>query len=129
SYFRFRDYNNAENNFSGNQLTGVPQHVAVSGLVLQFPRALQLSTQYTFTDRVPLNDANTAFAKQYHLLQAKIRWINSLNDKFQLELFTGADNILNQRYSLGNDINAFGSRFYNAAPLRNYYGGLTLTFL
>jgi len=129
SYFRFRNYNNAEDNFSGNQLTGVPQHVAVSGLVLQFPQALQLSMQYTFTDRVPLNDANTAFAKQYHLLQAKIRWINSLNDKFQLELFTGADNILNQRYSLGNDINAFGSRFYNAAPLRNYYGGLTLTFL
>jgi len=128
SHFRFKNYNNAENNFTGNQLTGVPQHVVVSGLVLQFPLALRFSTQYTYTDRVPLNDANTAFADNYHLLQAKISWQHSLQEKHRLEIFAGADNLLNQRYSLGNDINAFGNRFYNAAPLRNYYGGIALTF-
>jgi iron complex outermembrane receptor protein len=36
----------------------------------------------------------------------------------------GADNLLDEVYSLGNDINAAANRFYNAAPRRNYYVGL-----
>ena len=38
--------------------------------------------------------------------------------------FGGADNLLNVTYSLGNDINAAGNRYYNAAAGRNYYLGL-----
>jgi len=129
SHFRFSNYNNAENDYSGNNLTGVPQHVVVSGLVLNLPASLILSSQYNYTDRIPLNDANSAFADSYHLVQAKIRWQTLQNEKHRLEFFAGADNILNQKYSLGNDINAFGNRYFNAAPLRNYYAGLTFTLL
>jgi iron complex outermembrane receptor protein len=46
----------------------------------------------------------------------------------QLELFAGADNLLNQRYSLGDDLNAVGGRYYNPAPGRNYFGGLNVKF-
>jgi iron complex outermembrane receptor protein len=35
----------------------------------------------------------------------------------------GADNLLNKTYSLGNDLNAFGGRFFNPAPKRNYFLG------
>jgi iron complex outermembrane receptor protein len=42
------------------------------------------------------------------------------------DFFIGMDNILDQRYSLGNDLNAFGGRFYNAAAPRNFYVGLTV---
>jgi iron complex outermembrane receptor protein len=41
-----------------------------------------------------------------------------------LEVYFGADNLLNQKYSLGNDLNAVGNRYYNPSPLRNYYAGL-----
>jgi iron complex outermembrane receptor protein len=34
------------------------------------------------------------------------------------------DNILNEVYSLGNDINAAGNRFYNPAPRRNVFAGV-----
>jgi iron complex outermembrane receptor protein len=46
----------------------------------------------------------------------------------QLEIFAGIDNGLNQLYSLGNDINAVGNRYYNPAPARNYFGGIVLGF-
>jgi iron complex outermembrane receptor protein len=46
--------------------------------------------------------------------------------KMQLKLFAGADNLLNELYSLGNDINAFGSRYFNPAPARNYYAGVSI---
>ena len=45
-----------------------------------------------------------------------------------MELFAGVDNLLNKKYSLGNDINAAANRFYNAAPARNAYGGMNITF-
>jgi iron complex outermembrane receptor protein len=41
----------------------------------------------------------------------------------------GVDNLLDQKYSLGNDINGFGGRYYNAAPGRNYYVALLIQFL
>ena len=48
--------------------------------------------------------------------------------KAQLEVFVGADNILDEKYSLGNDVNAFGGRYFNAAAPRNYYGGVNVSF-
>jgi iron complex outermembrane receptor protein len=41
-------------------------------------------------------------------------------------VFVGANNLLNEIYSLGNDINAAGGRYFNAAPALNYYAGLSL---
>ncbi|MNL84296.1 hypothetical protein D3C87_2122250 [compost metagenome] len=43
-----------------------------------------------------------------------------------IEVFAGADNILNEKYSLGNDLNAFGARYFNAAAKRNFYAGLAV---
>ncbi|MGV3639118.1 MAG: TonB-dependent receptor [Adhaeribacter sp.] len=127
SDFEFRDYQAGNDDFSGKNLTGVPRHVLASGLSLFFPRELSLALHHQFVDRTPLNDANTFYASAYHLLQAKLRWQALHLGKARLSLEAGADNLLNQTYSLGNDINAFGNRFYNPAPLRNYFAGLELT--
>lgn len=120
SHFIFSNYNSAGKDLSNNALTGVPRHTATAGLLLQFPAQISLFSQYTFTDKLPLDDANTNFAKQYHLLQCKASW-DICN---RIAVYAGADNILNQFYSLGNDLNAVGNRFYNPSPLRNYYGGI-----
>jgi iron complex outermembrane receptor protein len=46
--------------------------------------------------------------------------------KNTLKFNAGIDNLLNENYSLGNDLNAFGNRFYNPAAKRNYFFGLGL---
>jgi iron complex outermembrane receptor protein len=43
---------------------------------------------------------------------------------WELEIFAGVDNLLDEQYSLGNDLNAFAGRFYQPAPTRNGYGGV-----
>jgi iron complex outermembrane receptor protein len=43
-------------------------------------------------------------------------------------VFAGIDNALDETYSLGNDLNAIGGRYYNAASPRNYYIGLNFGF-
>jgi iron complex outermembrane receptor protein len=126
--FTFRYYSNTTTNFSGNNLTGVPQQNVVSSIYLLFPQRLYLFTQYSFTGKAPLDDANTVYAGAYHLLEAKFGWKHLLYGKTQIELYAGADNLLNQRYSLGNDLNAAAGRYYNPAPARNFFGGLGVKF-
>ncbi|GGH13361.1 TonB-dependent receptor [Mucilaginibacter phyllosphaerae] len=126
SRFKFRDYNVAGANYSGNRLTGVPREVVVSSLQMLLPQTFALFIQHNYTANIPLNDANTVYAPKYHLLQAKASWQHNISHKTRLELYAGADNLLNQKYSLGNDLNAVGNRYYNPAPLRNYFFGINL---
>jgi iron complex outermembrane recepter protein len=126
NHFRFRDYEDLNEDYSGNKLTGVPESNLVCGLTINFPDALSLFVQAITTSRIPLDDANTQYAKHYELLQARLSLVSFASENYALELFAGADNILNQKYSLGNDINAFGGRYYNAAPPLNFYGGINI---
>jgi iron complex outermembrane receptor protein len=126
-HFLFSNYQDATTDYSENRLTGVPSNVNVCGATLTLPSGFYLFGQYNYTAQIPLNDLNSVYAKEYHLVQLKGGWKTRIK-KVSLELFAGADNLLNQSYSLGNDLNAIGGRYYNPAPLRNYFGGLALTF-
>lgn len=128
SRFVFDDYVADTDDYSGNRLTGVPRSNLVAGLSVNLPHRVHVLIQSMFTSRIPLNDANSVFAEHYELLQAKITWTGVKRENASLEFFAGADNLLNQQYSLGNDINAFGGRYFNAAPLRNFYGGVNIKF-
>ena len=128
SKFRFGDYRVGEDDFTGNKLTGVPGSTIVSDLLIRLPEHVDAYIMHNYTASIPLNDANTSFADAYHLLQAKVSWEKSVGQRLALRFFVGGDNLLNQQYSLGNDINAFGGRFFNAAAPRNFYGGLAILY-
>jgi iron complex outermembrane receptor protein len=42
--------------------------------------------------------------------------------------FVGINNLFDESYNSNIRINAFGARYYEPAPDRNFYGGVTLTF-
>lgn len=128
SRFRFGDYHVGDSDFTGNKLTGVPAESVVSNVLLLLPSNFEMYLMHNYTSSIPLNDANSFFADAYHLVQAKVSWTQPLGNRLNLQIFAGADNLLDQRYSLGNDINAFGGRFFNAAAGRNFYGGLSLAY-
>ncbi|MBD1431293.1 TonB-dependent receptor [Sphingobacterium sp. DN00404] len=124
NHYRFGNYNVNNNDFSRNKVTAVPDWVWSNTLLISLPKQFGLNLSHNFTSVMPLNDANTVFSEKFHLVQAKGTWTWRLKKRQQLQFFAGVDNLLNERYSLGNDINAFGDRFFNPAPTRNYYGGM-----
>ncbi len=126
--FKFRDYHDASNNYDGNNLTGVPAQVAVTSIYMPLPQNLYLFVQHNFTSKLPLNDANTVYADSYNLITAKAGWNHVLSKKAHIEVFAGVDNLLNEHYSLGNDLNAAANRYYNPAALRNFFGGVNVKF-
>ncbi|WP_316806984.1 TonB-dependent receptor [Pedobacter agri] len=126
SHFRFSNFQNGNTNFTGNKLTGVPANVIVSHLLFESKIGVYLFAQHNYTSMIPLNDANTAFAAKYHLVELKTG-IRDLNvGKTKIELFAGINNLLNEKYSLGNDLNAVGNRYYNPAAGINFYSGLAV---
>lgn len=128
NHYRFGEYVNKTDNFEGNKITAVPDWVWSNSLSVELPKAIALHLFHNQSSSMPLNDGNTIFASGYHLLQAKAAWGIPLRGKYKLQLFAGVDNLLDEEYSLGNDINAFGNRFFNPAPRRNYYGGLRVRY-
>ncbi len=126
NYYRFVDYVQDGNDYSGNRLTGVAPTVALLGADVIF-RKIYINITSGYTDAIPLNDANSEYASSYVLLGARVGCKTDLAKNLPFEVFIGVDNALNERYSLGNDLNAFGGRFYNPAADRNYYVGIVLS--
>ncbi len=126
--FSYKEFKQVTNDYSGKKLPSVPKNVVAAGFDIDTKRGLYLNVNYYYADPIPLNDANTEYASSYSLLGARTGWKKHLHPKVLMELFIAADNILDEKYSLGNDINAFGGRYYNAASTFNFAGGIALHF-
>ena len=124
--FRYKKFEQAGNDYSGNDMPGVsPNNVNLLFDIKTKP-GYYLNLTYAYTDKIWLNDANNASAGAYHLLAAKAGY-RFRSKKTMIHLFAGADNITGERYSLGNDINGFGGRYFNVAPGRTLYAGAGLS--
>jgi iron complex outermembrane receptor protein len=127
SLFAYNEYKRLGVDYSGNQLPGVPRHTFSLLTNLQFKPGFYLNASWYYNSSIPLNDANTFRAEAFHLLGAKAGYrYEKTNQKLWFHLYGGADNLLDVKYSLGNDINAVGNRFFNAAPGRNFYAGVAV---
>ncbi|MBV9987038.1 MAG: TonB-dependent receptor [Chitinophagaceae bacterium] len=120
--YRFSEYQQGAAVYSGHALTGVPRTMWVSGADLEMHRFF-FNISVNATSSLPLTDDNDVYADAYQLVQCKA----GLKMR-HLQLFAGMDNLLNQVYSLGNDINAAGKRYYNPAAGRSVFGGIRLDF-
>ncbi len=121
--YHFINYQQGNSSFAGNALTGVPKKILALGIDLGIFKKFILHSNLNAVSTIPLTDANDAYADPYQLVQLKLDYLYR-DTRHHILFFAGIDNLLNQRYSLGNDINAAGKRFYNPASERNFFAGL-----
>ncbi|TGE25275.1 TonB-dependent receptor [Hymenobacter aquaticus] len=126
NHFRFQDYQPNADNFSGNRLPGTAPHTLSAGLDLAVPQGFYLHPTLSHQARLPLNDANTAYAPGYWTFATRGGWRQTLLAHLELDVYAGLENATDRHYSLGNDLNAFGGRYYQPAPARNFYAGTTV---
>lgn len=127
--FRYKDFKQLTTDYSGNKIPSVAPNTVAAGIDVSVKKGFYADITYYYSDPIAMNDANTDFAAPYNLLGGRIGWKNSISKKSSLEVFSGVDNLFNVHYSLGNDINAAGGRYYNAAPGINFYIGASLHVL
>lgn len=129
NHFRYGSFTKGTDNFSGKTVPSVPANTFSLLGDLFLNGGVFINSTYYAASKIFLNDANTAVANAYHLLGIRAGWGKTIRKKYKLNFYAGADNLLNEHYSLGNDINAAANRFYNAAPERNYYVGVSFQWL
>ena len=122
--FRYDNFKQLAADFSGKQMPSVAKNTVAAGLDIAFKAGFYTNITYYYSDPIPMNDANTDIAASYNLLGGRIGYKKTLS-AITLNIFAGADNLFDRVYSLGNDINAAGGRYYNAAPGRNYFAGVS----
>ena len=125
---RFKTYKQGNNDFTGKKLTGTPPNVFVLGADIVTRPGLYANLTYSYTDLIPLNDANVFFGTQYNLLFARLGYKHSFGKTLQGELYCAYDKSFNTPYGLGNDLNAAGNRFFNPSAPENFVGGIKLKF-
>jgi iron complex outermembrane receptor protein len=127
-HFRYNEFKQLDTDFSGNALPGVAPHSVAVGIDWMY-KSFTAALTYFYSSELPLNDANTAYATGFHIAGIKLGYAAPLRNNLKAQVSAGINNLLDQKYSLGNDINAFGGRYYNAAPERNFYVTLSLQWL
>ena len=124
---KFGEYQQGNVKYTGNQLTGTSPFIFSSLADVQTIKGIYTNITYTYTDKIPVNDANTFFAKAYNLLLIKIGLEKYLTHKIKYDFFGTWAKGFNQNYSLGNDLNAAGNRFFNPSAPQAFTVGIKLS--
>lgn len=125
-HFRYGSFKQLANDFSGKTIPGTTPNALALGIAVNSLAGVYVNASYYYSDHIYLNDANSALASPYYIAGFRCGYRTTLRRHFAADLFVSGDNIFDQRYSLGNDINAAANRYYNAATGRNFQGGVIL---
>jgi iron complex outermembrane receptor protein len=126
-HFTFENYRQNTNDFSSNDLTGVPETTLNSILNFTFFNKLMVDYSHFYTSEIPLNDANSVWSELSLVGNIQFRYPVSFG-RTKLTLSLQIQNLYNESYVLGFDINAFGNRYYNPAAKRNFIFGVKAEF-
>lgn len=131
--YKFEDFIDGDNDFSGNDLTGVPSEIINIGVDFTTKIGFYGNINFQYVGRQPITDNNSLYSNNYNLINMKIGFKKSLSEKLIFNLFYGLDNIFDEKYASQILINAtgFGGNqpryFYPGNPV-NYYTGLNINY-
>lgn len=133
SNHKFVEYIDEDNDYSGNPLTGIPEHRLNSGLQVRMGNGFYWNTTHQHVGRISLTDANTLSSEGYNLLHTRLGYKKQLTQNFSIGLDFGVNNLTNTKYAQSVLINAssFGGRaprYFYPGNDRNFYGGLRLNY-
>jgi iron complex outermembrane receptor protein len=132
--FKFKDFVDRGIDYSGNQLTGVPDKQLNFGLDVNTKKGLNINMSYRIIGEIPMNDSNTKYSESYSLLDVKANYIFTISKFLRTELNAGVNNALDEKYAASILPNAVGfgvaqpRYFYPGNPI-NYYGGFSISYI
>lgn len=126
--FYFDGFVEEGEDFSGNELTGVPREVVNVGLNASW-NDFSFFTNYRHTSGIPLDDANSRYTAAYGLLEAQVDYRFKVAGT-AFRLYAGGNNLLDVNYPAQVLPNApsFGGAaprfFYPGNPINGYLGAM-----
>ena len=121
---KFEDFIIDNNNLADNLIPGIPSQMLDLDLIFKLSRGRSLIISNRLIGERYADNANETLISSYNLLNIKYSKEIFSNS----EIFLGLNNAFNQEYFDNIRINAFGKRYYEPAPKRNFYFGINFSF-
>jgi iron complex outermembrane receptor protein len=131
--YTFKEFIDVDDNFSGNDLTGVPKDVFNAGIDYDSKIGFYGTFNFQYVGNMPITDSNSLFSNSYKLANLKTGYKIHLNEKLSCNVFYGLDNIFDEKYASQILINASGfggsaPRYYYPGNPVNYYTGINIKY-
>lgn len=125
TYTEFTD--DSGNDFSGNELPGLPEHFGYLALNYETPSGLAIVLEASYSGELFADNANTTSVDAFTV--SNLRFYDEFNySRWQVRPYIGINNLFDERYNDNIRINSFGGRYFEPAPDRNVYLGVTVNF-
>ncbi len=126
SHFTFTDFTDRGNDYSGNTIPGVPDHMFFTRLFARSPQGFYLMPAQRMVGSMTMNDANTRFSESYHVTDLTAGYQSVIADRVRMDIYLRVNNLFDATYSSMILVNApsFGNN-----PPRYYYPGLPRHFV
>lgn len=125
TFDRFVDDNG--NDFSGNELPGLPERFGYIALTYENDRGFDARLESSYSGSLFANNANDVEVDSFTVTSLRLGYEVS-TESWLLRPFLGINNLFDERYNSNIRINAFGARYFEPAPERNAYAGVTVRF-
>ena len=123
SDFKFTNFGT----FSGNVIPGTAENVVFGELAYTHPGGWFIAGETIYVDEQFGDNANTTVIDGYTVAGMRFGYDLDLGE-FQLAPFLGVNNLFDEEYTANVRLNPFQSRYYEPAPGRNGYAGVTLAY-
>ena len=123
--FEFVQFAPGGNDYAGNIEPGSPPHRIFAGFNHTAPFGLRSGMTLRWVDDYTLDNANTVFNWAYTVVDLRFGFDATLGG-VEVRPFLGIDNLFNEIYNSSTITNAFGSRYFEPSPDREFYVGLTI---
>jgi iron complex outermembrane receptor protein len=124
SHFRFEDYEVAGTDFADKRIPGIPIQ-QLQGSATFRNGAWYLVMEGETRGGVYVSDANTIRSPGYELMNARLGW-DGTGRLSWLSTRVGVQNVFDRRHVTSVSVNATNGRYYEPAPGRVYFAGVTL---
>lgn len=125
SHFTYTNFLQKGVNMNGLRLPGVPKSYVAFSFIATPIRLLEISLPVVYVGELPADSSNEVIVEDYLEVSFSVRYKVNINN-LSVQPYIGIKNLTNQSYFDNIRINAFGGRYYELAPSRNFYAGMIL---
>jgi iron complex outermembrane receptor protein len=127
SDFRYRNYFVRGQQLAGRRLPGIPVNLVhlTWSAAPSFARGGWIEVQQTYASGYLVDDTLATRTSPWHTLDVRAGW-NGRVGRARVEPFAAVTNVLDRSYVSSVVINAANGRYYEPAPRRAAYFGMTL---
>ncbi len=121
---RFKDFTLDGNDLSENLIPGIPSQMLDLEILFKLSKKSTLILTNRHIGERYADNLNQTLVSSYNIFNIKYSREVLKNSEFSI----GVNNFFNQDYFDNIRINAFGKRYYEPAPKRNFYFGVNFSF-